>query len=70
MKEDRKEYIKSDADTVYEIRLVAARIYEKHRGDSKYSRENLKQDLRTAITGLGQEFDDSLVDEAIKGMVP
>ena len=53
------------AMSVYDVRRIAARFRELHHGESNYSRERLKADVRTALIGEGREPDERLIDEAI-----
>jgi hypothetical protein len=55
------------AISVYDIRRIAARFRELHHGESDYTKENLRADVRTALIGEGREPDDRLIDEAIGG---
>jgi hypothetical protein len=54
-----------DSFSVYDIRRIAARFRELHHGESDYTRERLRADVRTALIGEGREPDERLIDEAI-----
>jgi DNA-binding Lrp family transcriptional regulator len=54
-----------DVLSVYDVRRIAARFQELHRGEADYTRERLRSDVCTALIGEGREPDDPLVDEAI-----
>jgi hypothetical protein len=64
-KEDLKESIKS---AVYEIRTVAARLFEAHRGAPGFGRDQLRELVRDALIGQGREVVEAQLDEAIGGM--
>jgi hypothetical protein len=51
--------------SVYDIRRIAARFRELHHGESDYTKDRLRGDVRTALIGEGREPDDRLIDEAI-----
>jgi hypothetical protein len=53
---------------VYEVRKIAARVREVHQGQSGYTSEAFRADVRTALIGAGREAEDETIDEAIKGM--
>jgi hypothetical protein len=53
------------AISVYDVRRIAARFRELHHGESDYTKESLRADVRTALIGEGREPDDRLIDEAI-----
>jgi hypothetical protein len=50
---------------IYGIRRIAARFRELHHGESDYTKDRLRADVRTALIGEGREPDDRLIDEAI-----
>jgi hypothetical protein len=51
--------------SVYDVRRIAARFRELHHGESDYTKDKLRADVRTALIGEGREPDDRLIDEAI-----
>jgi hypothetical protein len=51
--------------SVYDVRRIAARFRELHHGESGYTKDRLRADVRTALIGEGREPDDRLIDEAI-----
>jgi hypothetical protein len=51
--------------SVYDVRKIAARFRELHHGESDYTKDRLRADVRTALIGEGRESDDRLIDEAI-----
>ncbi len=55
--------------SVYEIRTIAARLFEAHRNEQTFSHARLRELVRDALIGQGSVVEDSLVDEAIRGMV-
>jgi DNA-binding transcriptional MocR family regulator len=57
-----------ERDSVYEIRTIAARLFEVHRGELGFGHERLRRLVRDALIGQGREPDDSAIDEAIRGM--
>jgi len=74
MKEDLKEKIERapvaaapapGSLSVYDIRRIAARFRELHHGERDYTKQRLREDVRTALIGEGREPDDRLIDEAI-----
>jgi hypothetical protein len=50
---------------VYDVRRIAARFRELHHGESDYTKDRLRADVRTALIGEGREPDERLIDEAI-----
>jgi hypothetical protein len=53
---------------IYEVRKIAARVLELHRGQTLYTHDRLRADVCTALAGQGRDADDETIDEAIKGM--
>jgi hypothetical protein len=53
---------------VYEIRTIAARLFEAHRGEPGFDHERLRRLVRDALIGQGREVDDGAIEEAIRGM--
>lgn len=51
--------------SVYDVRRIAARLYELHHGESDYTKSRLRSDVRTVLAGEGREVDERLLDEAI-----
>jgi DNA-binding Lrp family transcriptional regulator len=62
-----KENIKEEA-SVYEIRTIAARLFEVHRNDDGFDREQLLGLVRAALIGQGVVLVDATIEEAIRGM--
>ena len=58
----------SSESTVYEIRTIAARIYEVHRNEADYGRDRLRSAVREALIGQGLGATDAQLEEAIRGM--
>jgi hypothetical protein len=54
-----------DSLSVYDVRKIAARFRELHHGESDYTKDRLRSDVRTALIGEGREPDDRLIDDAI-----
>lgn len=67
MKENTKE--NHESPSVYEIRTIAARLFEAHRGERGFSQERLRQLVRDALIGQGTQPVDGAIDDAIRGMV-
>jgi hypothetical protein len=55
---------------VYEIRTIAARLFEAHRTDPGFTHERLREIVRDALIGQGRSPDERALDEAIHGMTP
>jgi hypothetical protein len=53
---------------VYELRTIAARIFEARRGEAGFTHERLREAVRDVVIGENRAVDDALIDEAIKGM--
>jgi hypothetical protein len=51
--------------TLAKLKRFAARVCELPPGESDYTKERLRADVRTALIGEGREPDDRLIDEAI-----
>ena len=62
---DRKGF---DEPDVYEVRKIAARLFEVHREEAGFDRERLRALVRDALIGQGHEPHAALIDEAIRGM--
>jgi hypothetical protein len=56
--------------SVYEIRTIAARIFEAHRGEAGFDQSRLRDLVTDALIGQGRLPDAALVEEAIRGMGP
>jgi hypothetical protein len=54
---------------VFEIRTVAARLFEAHRGEPGFNHDRLRQLVREALIGHGRQSDSESIEEAIRGMV-
>lgn len=54
--------------SIYEIRMIAARIRERNHGRLGYDTARFRDDVRTALVGQNREVDEDLIEEAIKGM--
>jgi DNA-binding transcriptional ArsR family regulator len=61
---ERKETEKADL-TVYDVRRIAARFVELHRGEASYTKDRLRADVRTALVGEGREVEPGLLEAAI-----
>jgi hypothetical protein len=66
MKENMKENMKAD---VYEIRKIAARLFEIYRDRAGYTHADLERDVRAALDSQGIAYDDVLVAQATRGMI-
>lgn len=53
---------------VYEIRTIAARLFEAHRGEPGFDQARLRELVVDALIGQGQSTDEATIDEAIRGM--
>jgi hypothetical protein len=53
---------------VYEIRTIAARLFEAHRSDPGFDHERLRELVRDALIGQGHQPDGDAIEEAIRGM--
>jgi hypothetical protein len=51
--------------SVYDVRTIAARFREVHHGEPDYTRDRLRDDVRTVLIGEGREPDERLINEAI-----
>jgi hypothetical protein len=51
--------------TVYDVRTIAQRFRELHKGEPDYTKERLRADVRTAMIGEGLEPDEKLIEDAI-----
>ena len=68
MKEQERKGEGKSEPSIYEIRTIAARLYEVHRGDASYDRDRLRAAVREALIGQGLGASDEQLDEAIRGM--
>jgi hypothetical protein len=66
MKEIPKET--HESPSVYEIRTIAARLFEAHRGDLSFDHDRLRELVRDALIGAGKQPDGGAIEEAIRGM--
>lgn len=64
MKEDMKDH----ETGVFEVRTVAARIFELRRDEPGYTHEDLVRAVRDALAGQGRQASASTIEEATKGM--
>lgn len=55
----------SSSLSVYDVRTIAARFRELHHGESDYTKDRLRADVRSALVGQGIEPDEHLINEAI-----
>jgi hypothetical protein len=62
---NRKESSKPD---VYELRTIAARIFEVRKNEPNFSRDRLREAVRSVVIGENRDASDDLIDEAIRGM--
>jgi hypothetical protein len=53
---------------VYEIRTIAVRLFEVHRGEIGFDHERLRRLVRDALIGQGRDVDNGAIEEAIRGM--
>jgi len=67
---DMKENLKGnhESTSVYEIRTIAARLFEAHRGESGFDHNRLRELVRDALIGQGRQPDADAIEEAIRGM--
>jgi hypothetical protein len=63
---DRKGF---DELGVYEVRTIAARLFEVHRDDAGFDHDRLRTLVRDALIGQGREPDASVIEDALRGMV-
>jgi hypothetical protein len=72
MKEKKEDHEKTpDADapaSVYEIRTIAARLFEAHRGALGFDHDRLRELVRDAMIGQGRAVDHDAIEDAIRGM--
>ena len=62
---DQKEDQKA---SVYEIRTIAARLFEAHRYEPGFDHDRLRDLVRDALIGQGRQPDAEAIEEAIRGM--
>jgi hypothetical protein len=53
---------------VFEIRTIAARLFEAHRGESGFDHNRLRQLVRDALIGQGRIPEGEAIEDAIRGM--
>jgi hypothetical protein len=63
-----KDLEKKHENAVYEIRTIAARLFEAHRSDPGFDQQRLRQLVIDALIGQGTQPNADAVDEAIRGM--
>ena len=57
------------APTIYEIRTIGARLFERHRNEPGFSHIRLGELVADALAAQGRTPDSLLIEQAIKGMV-
>lgn len=53
---------------IYEIRTVAARLFEAHRGEAGFDHDRLRELVTDVLIGQGRRLDRELIEEAIRHM--
>jgi hypothetical protein len=61
----RKESSKPD---VYELRTIAARIFEARRSEPEFTKDRLREALLNVLIAENREATDEAIEEAIRGM--
>jgi hypothetical protein len=63
-----KEHERKHESGVYEIRTIAARLFEAHRGTPGFDHDRLRALVRDALIGQGRQPEDGAIEDAIRGM--
>ncbi len=69
-KHERAPVAVAPAPDIFEIRTIAARLFEAHRGEAGFDHDRLRELVREALIGQGSGADETVIEEAIRGMAP